>query len=338
MDWPHALHVQMFCWLIIPNPLLSANISTRPAANCATFNCFGLKGNPNTFNHIASSPAMVMDDEYVVERDLDNFVMGEVKDFSSINNLRVLLLNEGFSILLCKAQPDFVSRERIVWIDIEGVSLTTGRDLLSLKIGSRWGEVKELEETRRLFARKRICIKTKLEDNILRIGHVRVPISENEVRNAVWGCEENKSSEPDGWIVDDCNIVYFSTYLCFGELNKDVTVADKLQFSVTSSLRRSVRGGVESSQLALLQTYIEGTLLSNMEDSMVKIPRTCSSVADWLRISSGSYATLVESINGHPLVHHADLLNWVQFHQISSKVKDCRKDSLYNLVDRMDVS
>ncbi|GJT99223.1 hypothetical protein Tco_1094741 [Tanacetum coccineum] len=53
------------------------------------------------------------------------------------------------------------------------------------------------------------------------------------------------------------------------EINKDCTVADKLQFSVTSSLRRSVRGGVESSQLALLQTYIEGTLLSNMEDRWV---------------------------------------------------------------------
>ncbi|GJV95993.1 RNA-directed DNA polymerase, eukaryota [Tanacetum coccineum] len=53
------------------------------------------------------------------------------------------------------------------------------------------------------------------------------------------------------------------------EINTDCTVADKLQFSVTSSLRRSVRGGVESSQLALLQTYIEGTLLSNMEDRWV---------------------------------------------------------------------
>ncbi|GKD37764.1 retrovirus-related pol polyprotein from transposon TNT 1-94 [Tanacetum coccineum] len=52
-------------------------------------------------------------------------------------------------------------------------------------------------------------------------------------------------------------------------INKDCTVADKLQLSVTSSLRRSVRGGVESSQLALLQTYIEGTLLSNMEDRWV---------------------------------------------------------------------
>ncbi|GJX09835.1 RNA-directed DNA polymerase, eukaryota [Tanacetum coccineum] len=39
---------------------------------------------------------MVLDDECLVERDLDNFVLGEVKDFSSINNLLILLSNEGF--------------------------------------------------------------------------------------------------------------------------------------------------------------------------------------------------------------------------------------------------
>ncbi|GJX38329.1 hypothetical protein Tco_0251632 [Tanacetum coccineum] len=89
----------------------------------------------------------------------------------------------------------------------------------------------------------------------------------------------------------------------------DCTVADKLQFSVTSSLRRSVRGGVESSQLALLQTYIEGTLLSNMEDRWVwdlngrKILALVSSVAglgDGFR--QASYDALVESIMVRPLV------------------------------------
>ncbi|GJW52122.1 RNA-directed DNA polymerase, eukaryota [Tanacetum coccineum] len=179
------------------------NISTRPAANGASSFASVLKGNPNTFNHIASSPAMVLDDECVVERDLDNFVMGEVKDFSSINNLRVLLSNEGFQHVrlaylgglwvmieltsvqtkmrfmkhvgvaswfsqLCKAQPDFVSRERIVWIDIEGVPLHAWSRPTFSKIGSRWGEVIELEDNKEdCFARKRICIKTKLEDNIL---------------------------------------------------------------------------------------------------------------------------------------------------------------------------
>ncbi|GJW52120.1 hypothetical protein Tco_0093471 [Tanacetum coccineum] len=154
------------------------------------------------------------------------------------------------------------------------------------------------------------------------------------------------------WIGDTQLRVMFSRIYAL-EINKDCTVADKLQFSVTSSLRRSVRGGVESSQLALLQTYIEGTLLSNMEDRWVwdlngecvfplsvkdvfafflhdaespillleglkyvpkknnvfvlegfpgSIPHTCSSVADWLRISSGSYAA-GGIYHGRPLVH-----------------------------------
>ncbi|GJW88887.1 RNA-directed DNA polymerase, eukaryota [Tanacetum coccineum] len=132
------------------------------------------------------------------------------------------------------------------------------------------------------------------------------PISRDEVRNVVWGCGENKSPGPDGftfeffrkfwdtlgsdlcaavewffdhssffrgllykvWIGDTQLRVMFPRIYAL-EINKDCTVADKLQFSVTSSLRRSVRGGVESSQLALLQMYIEGTLLSNMEDRWV---------------------------------------------------------------------
>ncbi|GJY42009.1 RNA-directed DNA polymerase, eukaryota [Tanacetum coccineum] len=86
----------------------------------------------------------------------------------------------------------------------------------------------------------------------------------------VFNATRGKSEEQMGqvWIGDTQLRVMFPRIYAL-EINKDCTVADKLQFSVTSSLRRSVRGGVESSQLALLQTYIEGTLLSNMEDRWV---------------------------------------------------------------------
>ncbi|GJW98801.1 RNA-directed DNA polymerase, eukaryota [Tanacetum coccineum] len=61
------------------------------------------------------------------------------------------------------------------------------------------------------------------------------PISRDEVRNAVWGCGENKSPGPDGF-----------------------------------HMLTQIRGRrVESSLLALIQSYIEGTLLSNMEDRWV---------------------------------------------------------------------
>ncbi|GJY01855.1 RNA-directed DNA polymerase, eukaryota [Tanacetum coccineum] len=104
------------------------------------------------------SPALVIDDAFVVRRELDNYVMGEVKLMSSIVNIRTLLSAEGFNNVkpiymgglwvlleldsndvkekfmkhvgvaswfnrLCDAEQDFVSRERIAWVDIEGVPL-----------------------------------------------------------------------------------------------------------------------------------------------------------------------------------------------------------------------
>ncbi|GJU63615.1 RNA-directed DNA polymerase, eukaryota [Tanacetum coccineum] len=186
---------------VAPRPTVKS--VSRPSANGASSFVSVLKGNPNTINHISTSPAMVLDDECLVERDLDNFMLGEVKDFSSINNLLILLSNEGFQHVrlmylgglwvmielpsietktrfmkhvgvaswfsqLRTAQSDFVSRERIVWIDIEGVPLHAWSRPTFSKIGSRWGEVLELEDNKDdCFARKRICIKTKQEDNIL---------------------------------------------------------------------------------------------------------------------------------------------------------------------------
>nr|GEY39606.1 RNA-directed DNA polymerase, eukaryota [Tanacetum cinerariifolium] len=150
--------------------------SGRPNHIGASSFAIVLKGN-NTPVNASEAPAMVIDNSCVVTSDLEFFVMGRVKKFSFIPNLRVLLSNEGFQNVkvvylgglwvmfeleslkskakfmqhvdvaswftcLCNAQSDFVSRERIVWVDIE-------------------------ESKDDLFARKRICIKTKQEDNIL---------------------------------------------------------------------------------------------------------------------------------------------------------------------------
>ncbi|GKD51808.1 hypothetical protein Tco_1280784, partial [Tanacetum coccineum] len=68
----------------------------------------------------------------------------------------------------CCAQLDFAAKERIVWVDIEGVPLNAWSHLTFKKIGSIWGEMVDLEEENdTLFARKRICIKTSHMENIL---------------------------------------------------------------------------------------------------------------------------------------------------------------------------
>ncbi|GJS20507.1 RNA-directed DNA polymerase, eukaryota [Tanacetum coccineum] len=71
-------------------------------------------------------------------------------------------------VRLCNAQNDFVASDRIVWVDIEGVPLHAWSHATFHKIGSQWGEVMELEDGNEdLFARKRLCIKTKHANNIL---------------------------------------------------------------------------------------------------------------------------------------------------------------------------
>nr|GEW60815.1 RNA-directed DNA polymerase, eukaryota [Tanacetum cinerariifolium] len=116
-----------------------------------------VKGN-NLPSVISTSPALVLDESCIVSRNLDFFVLGETKNPSSITNLYVLLSNEGFHNVklqylgglwvmiemeslsskekllkhegvaswfnnLGNAQEDFVSKERILWVDIEGVPI-----------------------------------------------------------------------------------------------------------------------------------------------------------------------------------------------------------------------
>ncbi|GJT22568.1 RNA-directed DNA polymerase, eukaryota, nucleotide-binding alpha-beta plait domain protein [Tanacetum coccineum] len=162
-----------------PQPFHSARPTTTGASSFSSV----LRGILENVNNISTAPSMVLADDCVVTRNLDNFVMGEVKDFSSINNLHVLLSNEGFQQVklaylgglwimiqlvsvkvksnflkhvgvaswfkqLCNAQPDFVSRERVVWVNIEGVPLHAWSRSTFIKLGSRWGEVLELEENK----------------------------------------------------------------------------------------------------------------------------------------------------------------------------------------------
>ncbi|GJX76972.1 RNA-directed DNA polymerase, eukaryota [Tanacetum coccineum] len=133
-----------------------------------------VKGNSSPF---VSKPALVLDESCLVTRDLGYFIMGEVLQFSSINNLRVILSNEGFP----NAHIVYLGG---LWVMIELESAKTKLNLMnhvgvaswfmslcnaqSDFIGSKWGDVLELEDDHDdLFARKRLCIKTKHEENIL---------------------------------------------------------------------------------------------------------------------------------------------------------------------------
>ncbi|GJV74408.1 RNA-directed DNA polymerase, eukaryota [Tanacetum coccineum] len=150
-----------------------------------------------------SSSALVLDDSCVIECDLTCYATGKVKAIESIQNLRNILYNEGFpkvkltylgglwvmielvseemknSLLshvgvnswfevLQEASCDFVSDERVVWIDLEGVPLNLWSKETFSRIGRKWGLIQDIEAKQGVsFACKRLCLLTKHPVSIL---------------------------------------------------------------------------------------------------------------------------------------------------------------------------
>ncbi|GKB99789.1 RNA-directed DNA polymerase, eukaryota, nucleotide-binding alpha-beta plait domain protein [Tanacetum coccineum] len=148
-------------------------------------------------NSLSSAPALVLDEECVVERDFSNCAMGRVKSFDSITKLQSLLVDEGFvNVTLSylgglwvmfecdkpdtkrnlvnhvginswfqviqEVNPDFVSDERVVWLDIEGVPLYAWSRKSFDKIGNKWGEVLNIEDSYETsFGRKVYMVRAK---------------------------------------------------------------------------------------------------------------------------------------------------------------------------------
>ncbi|GJX19406.1 RNA-directed DNA polymerase, eukaryota [Tanacetum coccineum] len=152
---------------------------------------------------ISSSPAMMLDESCVINCDLSKNFMGKVKDVSLISKLRTLFMDEGFTVgqllylggmwvmiecvnaeskvkmmrhsgvkswfsTIRNATLDFVSDERIVWVDIEGIPLNVWSRETFKRIGKKWGDVMDIEDNVDYsFGRKRLCIKTKQPSSIL---------------------------------------------------------------------------------------------------------------------------------------------------------------------------
>nr|GEU55487.1 nucleotide-binding alpha-beta plait domain-containing protein [Tanacetum cinerariifolium] len=108
-----------------------------------TYNSNGVKGAANSYAHVVkgsqnskkdsdSSPLMVLDDSCLNEKDYSLYLMGKVKDFATLANLKVVVANEGFDNIKFKymggywiqlASSDFNNDGRVTWVEIEGVTL-----------------------------------------------------------------------------------------------------------------------------------------------------------------------------------------------------------------------
>nr|GEW57858.1 nucleotide-binding alpha-beta plait domain-containing protein [Tanacetum cinerariifolium] len=121
-----------------------------------------------------SIPTMVLDDECLFSKDVTNSLMGWVKDFFSLSNLKTALTNEGFDDInirymgelwvmlefascmskdlfrrnvgagswfsvLQQAEYDFTVEGRIVWVEVEGVPFKLWTKKTFNRITNKWG-------------------------------------------------------------------------------------------------------------------------------------------------------------------------------------------------------
>ncbi|GKB98190.1 nucleotide-binding alpha-beta plait domain-containing protein, partial [Tanacetum coccineum] len=126
-------------------------------------------------------PVLVLDDECLYSKDVANSLLGRVKEFSSLSNLKIALMKEGFNdihirymgelwVMLefdsCKtkdlfrsnvgvgswfsvlqqASLDFIVEGRSAWIEIEGVPFKLWSDSTFKKIANKWGELLDVDD------------------------------------------------------------------------------------------------------------------------------------------------------------------------------------------------
>ncbi|GJX68534.1 RNA-directed DNA polymerase, eukaryota [Tanacetum coccineum] len=91
------------------------------------------KGPLNSVKEKEMQPGLVLDDSCYLDRDFSLSLMGKVKEFSSLSNLKLVLATEGFNNVnikymvgswfssLQQVSDSFHVDERVAWIDIEGI-------------------------------------------------------------------------------------------------------------------------------------------------------------------------------------------------------------------------
>ncbi|GJW27664.1 nucleotide-binding alpha-beta plait domain-containing protein [Tanacetum coccineum] len=151
---------------------------------------------------VEKSPAIVLDDECLMTRDLSKSILGRVKVFASLANLKMALCNEGFvdikihymgefwvmmefatkeSIkqfrenvsvgswfsLIKDASLEFQTEKRIAWVEIEGIPFKLWSGNTFNRIAAKWGDLLDVDDQEdTCFHSKRLCIHTKLDRSI----------------------------------------------------------------------------------------------------------------------------------------------------------------------------
>nr|GEW78030.1 retrotransposon protein, putative, Ty1-copia subclass [Tanacetum cinerariifolium] len=177
---------------------------------------------------VDSSPTIVLDEDCLNTKELSCSLMGKVKEFSALSNIKNALSVEGFSditiqymgefwilldfsspeskeafiacqgacswfSMLRQASSDFVNVGRIMWVEVEVVPFSLWSENSFRKIAGKWGElldVDDLENT--CYHSKHLCVATKAKYNVFEIFKITFR------GNVYW----IRAKEVPGWVLE----------------------------------------------------------------------------------------------------------------------------------------
>ncbi|GKA60549.1 nucleotide-binding alpha-beta plait domain-containing protein [Tanacetum coccineum] len=187
-------------------------------------------------------PSIVLDDECLNKKDLSMSLMGRVKEMASLANLKKVLCNEGFDNLkisylgelwvllefesskakelfrknagagswfsvLHLANDECVPDGRLAWVEVGGVPFKLWTVKTFSRIASKWGDLMDVDEDELNYHSKRLCVFTKVRQNIQESFKVNFRGKVHWVRAIEvpgWIPEFNDEEEEDD-VSDECN-------------------------------------------------------------------------------------------------------------------------------------
>ncbi|GJS45305.1 nucleotide-binding alpha-beta plait domain-containing protein [Tanacetum coccineum] len=187
-----------------------------------------LRGSQPMNMEMENNPALVLDNSCLNHQDYSNFLMGKVKDFASLSNLKVVLVKDGYDNIKLKymggywvmiefqsqeakkrfqsnvgigtwfsqlqqVSNDFIIGGRVTWVEIEGIPLKMWSTNTFARIASKWGTLIHVDDQENgCLHMKRVCINTNVTSNIF--GSFKV-IYKGKV---FWA----RAKEIPGWALD----------------------------------------------------------------------------------------------------------------------------------------
>ncbi|GJS86032.1 RNA-directed DNA polymerase, eukaryota [Tanacetum coccineum] len=161
------------------------------------------------------------------------------KKFGGLGVSSLFALNRA---LIFKWVWRFLSHDNSLWSRVIAAVHGSSSHPISAAYNSPWGTI--IKEVKALN-----------DKGINLVSHCKIRVG-NGLRTSFWN---------DLWIGDNQLKLSFPRLFAL-EVNKDCSVADKLNAPFTASFRRQTRGGPEAQQLEQLTNLLDSVSLSNMED------------------------------------------------------------------------